>query len=69
MAKFVKSGEEVQLRDGRIGTAVPSRGNQVTVWLESASGGGEVKVYPKHLKVISSIYRKPIPIEDSTFTD
>jgi len=66
MAKHIKPGEGVQLRDGRIGIAYSYKGNQVLVLLDT---GEEVKVYPKHLRVVSSIYRKPIPMKDSEFTD
>ena len=66
MAKYIKIGEYVQLRDGRIGIAYSYKGNQVLVLLDT---GEEVKVYPKHLRVVSSIFRKPIPMEDSEFTD
>ena len=66
MAKHIKLGEDVQLRDGRIGIAYSYKGNQVLVRLFT---GENVKVYPKHLRVVSSIYRKPIPEEDREFTD
>ena len=50
MAKYIKTGEDVQLRDGRIGRAYSYKGNQVLVRLTT---GENVKVYPKHLRVVS----------------